>query len=1124
VSSLKCSNCGSTNRSDARHCRVCSALIAENLAVDGVVVGDVEERYCDHCGQSLVQPRSSSILPDARLAASIGAPAPIEAQAGLIRAERKHVTVLFADISGSTEIIVGRDPEEARLKLDSVIEVMIEAVHLFGGTVNQILGDGIKALFGAPIALEDHAVRACLAATRMQGNLSRAGNPGEDQGGDTISIRVGIASGEVVMRSLATDFHLDYTAMGETTHLAARLEQIAEPGTILCSAATARLSDPKVVCRSLGRRSIRGLGEGIEIFQVVGTEQPERQAVTQASLAESRFVGRLAEREIIEACLRAARGCEACAVAVVGEPGIGKSRLTREFIGSIEAGTFRVLASGSISYGKDIPYHPIIPLLTGFFGLQRSDEEAEIRGKIAGGLRDVGLSPDFFLPGLLSLLGVTTVDPAWTSLDPTVRRQRIGESFHSLLFAASARQPLLLVIEDLHWIDRESLELLDALIARLADQPLMVLLNHRADFAHAWPETATVREVALGPLPSTEAEQLLGSILGPDPSLTAIKATLVERAEGNAFFLEESIKALVESGALLGSTGAYRMEKPVEEISVPASVHSLLAQRIDNLSYEAKTVIQPAAVIGGTVAFELLLELLPRYDETELTSILERVAGAGLMRRIDGSSGAEWWFSHSLIQEVAYRTLLREQRRALHERILTCMEELYAGRPSEHIERLAYHARLGENWVKAAKYLHRAGQRAAHRSAYQEATVFFEQAIEVLDKLEQTRETLERAIDIRFDLRNAFYPLGEIGRDLEHLRAAERLAKALGDARRGAWVSAYIARDLALLGKPDESLSFGKKARDIAREVDDAKLAVLSDAYVGSTLYTLGDYRGSVKMLRRALSRLGPELAEDRFGLPARGSMFFRTWLIWSLARLGEFKSGFHEALLLIEESRSSSQPLSLAVAHLSAGFVSTHQENSDFAIPLLERSLKLCEDWQLTAWFTNVASALGISYARAGRHEEGLDLLHRAVERSRTLGIMVSHSMEMAWLGEAYLLSGRVEEAEAAVLAALELAREFREWGNKAEILKLMGDLDVAQAPVRVSAAESNYRQALELAEACGMRPLIARCRLALGRVYEIGEDAERAADELRLAQGEIHDIGMYASHITPPASELLN
>jgi class 3 adenylate cyclase len=480
-----------------------------------------------------------------------------------LEGEHKQVTVLFADLKGSTELIRDLDPEQARAILDPALQAMMDAVHRFEGTVNQVMGDGIMALFGAPLAHEDHAARACYAALAMQDALRRYAAEVRRTHGLPVQMRVGLNAGEVVVRAIGSDLHMDYSAVGLTTVLAARMEQLATPGSILLSAAALRLVEGLVQVNVLGPVPVKGVDEPLEVFALVGASAIRRRLQAAVARGLTRFVGRQPELAALHQALEQAGAGHGQVVALLGEAGVSKSRLVYEVVHSHRTQDWRALESASVSYGKATPYFPVIDLLKNYVKIDSRDDTRTIRARVTGQVLTLDAALQETIPALLALLDALPEDSPFRTLDPPQRRQRTLEALKRVLLRESQAQPLLLVCEDLHWIDTETQALLDGLVESLPTARLLLLVNYRPEYQHGWGSKTYYTQLRLDPLPLASAEELLQALLGDDPSLVPLKQLLIARTEGNPFFLEESVRMLVETGVLVGEPGACRLAQNV---------------------------------------------------------------------------------------------------------------------------------------------------------------------------------------------------------------------------------------------------------------------------------------------------------------------------------------------------------------------------------------------------------------------------------------------------------------------------------------------------------------------------------------------------------------------------------
>ena len=788
-----------------------------------------------------------------------------------LEGERKQVTVFFADIKDSTRLIEGLDPEAAQQLLDPAIHLMMDAVHRFEGTVNQVLGDGIMALFGAPIAHEDHALRACYAALALQSAVRPYAEEVRRRHGMALQLRVGLNAGEVVVRAIGNDLHMDYSAVGQTTHLAARMEQLATPGSMLLTAATLRLVEGLVQVTALGPVPVKGLTEPVEVFELVGASALRRRLQAAAARGLTRFVGRQTELAALQQALERAGAGHGQVVALVGEAGVGKSRLVYEFVHAHQTQGWRVLESASVSYGKATPYFPVLELLRHYGHVEEHDDPRTIRAKVTGQVLTLDEALQETIPALLALLDALPADSPFLTLDPPQRRQRTLEALKRVLLRESQAQPLLLVFEDLHWIDSETQALLDRLVEGLPTARILLLVNYRPEYQHGWGSKTYYTQLRLDPLPPASADEVLQALLGDDPSLAPLKRLLITRTEGNPFFLEESVRTLVETGVLVGEPGAYRLAQALPTIQVPATVQAVLAARIDRLPPEEKRLLQTAAVIGTEVPLPLL-QAIAELPEDALHRGLAHLQAAEFLYETRLFPEREYTFKHALTHEVAYSSLLLERRRVLHARIVEALEALAGERLAEQVERLAHHALRGEVWDKALAYCRQAGEKAMARSAHREAVGYFEQALSALPHLPETarharaghRSPARPALGAPAVWRLGAYPGG--------LREAEALAAALDDPRRLGQVSGFLSNYFSIMGAYDQAIAAAQRALALATASGEVVLHALANQRLGLAYRAQGDYRRAIDCLGQTMASLEGARRHERFGqvtLPA---------------------------------------------------------------------------------------------------------------------------------------------------------------------------------------------------------------------------------------------------------------
>lgn len=1027
-----------------------------------------------------------------------------------LEGERKQVTVLFADIKGSMELLGDRDPEEARAVVDPVIDQIMDAVHRFEGTVNHVMGDGIMAIFGAPLAHEDHAVRACYAALAMQSAIRILSDRLRRSHGIEIQLRVGLNSGGVVVGAIGNDLHMEYSAIGQTTHLAARMEQLATPGTVRLTAHTLGLAEGFVQVAPLGPMPVRGVIEPVEVYELKGVSGMRTRMQAAAARGLTRFVGRQGELDTLAHALRSAGEGHGQVVALVGEPGVGKSRLIWEFTHSHRTQGWLALESGSVSYGKATAYRPLIDLLKAYFHIEERDEPRRVREKVIGKLLTLDKALEPILPALLALLDVGTEDAEWQSLHPTQRRGRTLEACKRLLFRESQVQPLALIFEDLHWIDSETQAFLNSLVESLPTCRVLLLVNFRPEYLPAWTSKTYYAQLRIDPLSTESAEELLRGLLGGGDEQQALRRTLIARTEGNPFFLEESVRSLIEAGALKGERGRYALHTPLASIQVPGRVQAVLAARIDRLRPEDKRLLQTAAVIGKDVPLPLL-KAITEYGSEELQAALGRLQAAEFLYEANLFPDVEYTFKHALTHDVAYSGLLQERRRGVHAKIVTAIEGLYANRITEQLERLSHHAVRGEVWPRAVTYLHQAGLKALARSANQDAVGYFDQSLDALTHLPESHETTEKAIDLRLELRSALHPLGEFERVLQILLQASEQAGSIGDIQRQGRVLSYLSQSFRLRGDYAGAIDAGRRAIEIGRKFGDLGIQAPANFHLGQAYFHLGNHLEATAHHFDNLRSLEGKVARERLGMAGIPVVFSRGHLSWSLAELGRFSEGldvWREAMQIAEEVK---HPFSEAFARYCGGFVYLRKGEIERAVAQLEPGLGLCRSMNARLELPFVAAFLGIAYSYQGRLADGIAIGQQAVEETTSLKIESGRSWIIGYLGYSYLIAGELDRASNLILQANDLAQRHTERGWTAWTSYLLGMVRYAEGVAQSEKAYQAFHAAIDGANALGLQPLVARAELALGQLHRRSGEKEQARHCLTSAVSLLREMPIW-------------
>jgi class 3 adenylate cyclase/tetratricopeptide (TPR) repeat protein len=1051
-------------------------------------------RFCKKCGTAIAaalgQPAAATSKKPSESPIRV-ADAPASEN---LEGERKTVTALFADIKGSTELEQDLDPEEARAIVDPALKLMIEAVQRYDGYVVQSTGDGIFALFGAPVAHEDHPQRALYAALRMQEDLKRYSARLRETGDLPLEARVGVNTGEVVIRSITTgEGHTEYTPIGHTTNLASRMQALAPTGSIAISEQTRRFVEGYFQLKPLGPTKVKGVTDPVNVYEVTSLGPLRSRLERAAGRGLSKFVGRQAEMASLKRAAEQAKAGRGQIAAAIAEAGVGKSRLFFEFKAENQSG-WMVLQAFSVSHGKASAYLPVIDLLHGYFGIDRdNDDSRQRREKVNGKLLTLDRSLEDVLPYLHALLGLSDENNPLAQMDAQVRKRRTLEAIKRILVRESLNQPLIVIFEDLHWIDEETQGLLNLLADSIGSAKILLLVNYRPEYHHEWGSKTCYSQLRLDPLATESAEEMLTALVGDDAEVRPLKRLIIERTEGNPFFMEETVLVLLDDGALKRDGAAVRLIKPFSELKIPPTVQAILAARIDRLPPDEKDLLQTLAVTGKEFSLSLVREVIKQPDD-EINRVLNDLQLAEFIYEQPTGGDIAYSFKHALTQEVAYTSVLAERRRALHVRIGVALEALYTERLDDRVEQLAYHFTRGGNAQKALEYLERAGHRAEERSANLEAVSHFSAALELLRATPHSPQRAERELALLLALGPPInVTKGWDSPEVEGVYGrARELCQETGETPQLLPALFGLAGFYIIRGEYNSAREFMEQNLTLARRTEDPGVLLEAHHYLGAMQTYAGELASALQSQDEVITRYDPKTHHALIHLyagddPAACCLGHKAWTLWLLGYPDQALQTARAALRLAQQL---SHPFSLAQATWHNAWLHGVRGERAHAIAHAQAAIALSEE-QGFSLFARSARFTESALAPDRATTEGVERIRRSLVPGAMLSVCLGA------LAQACLEGFHFHEAGEALAEAFPIVdKGERIW--EAELFRLRGELKSAD-PVE---AEVDFRRALKVARSQNARSLELRTTMSLARLL----NRQGKRDEARAMLAEIY------------------
>ena len=856
---MKCSGCQFDNREGAKFCKRCGAKLNLTCQNCGAELSP-DSLFCDECGSKLCllserTPKDLSFdekLTKIQKYLPKGLTEKVLSQRNRIEGERKQVTVMFCDMAGYTALSEKIDPEESYSIIDQVYEILIHKVHEYDGTVNEMTGDGILALFGAPIALEDAPQRAIQSSFAIHREMAKFSDRIKKLRKDVppLKMRVGLHTGPVVVGALGNDLRVEFKAVGDTVNLASRMEGLAEPGTTFVTEETFKLAEGLFRFEAIGEKEIKGRKERVKVYRAIAPSTSRTRFDASAERGLTPFVGRERELELLFDGFERSKTGRGQAISIIADAGVGKSRLLYEFRKTIANEDVTFLEGRCLSYSRGAVYHPIIDILKANFDIKDEDTNVQIKEKIKKGLNTLKADEGATLPYLLELLSVKDNGIDKISLSPEERKGRILGALKQIVLKGSEIRPLIMAYENLHWIDHSSEESLKELLDAIPGARVFLIFTYRPDFVHTWGGRSYHSQVSLNRLSNREALLMTSFLLGTEEFDKEIEQLVLEKTEGVPFFIEEFLSSLKDQKIIEIKDNKYHLAKDIREARIPSTVHDVIMARVDALSEGAKGLLQTGSVAGREFN-HYLIKCVSELSEEVLLSYLSVLKDSELIYERGIYPQSNYVFKHALTQDVAYNSLLQKRRAELHDKIGKSLEKIHTDRLKELCEVLAYHFLQGKNWECAYKYCQEAGLKAYSHSAYEQAQRCFEDALAAIKKLPQEKVRIEQEIDLRFNMRSPLVALGRHEEWGEWIRGAEPLARKIDDDARLSNVLNYLSSLHWIQGQHRKAIELGEKALNFAERSGHFSYQIATMLHLGIFFLILVSIPNKLKCINR---------------------------------------------------------------------------------------------------------------------------------------------------------------------------------------------------------------------------------------------------------------------------------
>jgi len=1098
---MKCPKCQHENPDEAKFCIKCGNPMEFHCPKCGAntpVSGD----FCMECGRLLKEaPPVDYSQPQSYTPKHIKDK--ILTTRSAIEGERKLVTVFFADVANYTSISEKLDPEEVHQIMDGCFKILMDEIHKYEGTINQFTGDGVMALFGAPVAHEDHAQRACYAALSIQHTISEYGEKIKKDTGIDFKMRIGLNSGPVIVGSIGDDLRMDYSALGDTTNLAARMEQAAKPGSILISEQTHKIIESHFQVNPLGKLSVKGKEEPQEAYELVKASEVTTRIEASAAKGLTRFVGRKNSMASLMEAWEKAKSGSGQVVGIIGEAGVGKSRLYLEFRNKVAQGNCNFLQGHCLHYGSNMPYLPVLDIIKAYFDITEDDREYIIRKKIREGL-DESLA-DTIAP-FQELLSQKSDDESFSNLEAKQKRDRTFEAIRDLLLRLSEDQPVILVIEDLHWIDNTSQEFLDYMIGWIAAKPVLLVLLYRPEYTHQWGSKSYYNRIGLDHLGTESSTELVRAMLEEGEIAPELRDMILERAAGNPLFMEEFTHSLQENGTILKQDNRYVLSRSISELDVPHTVQGIIAARMDRLEDNLKRTMQVASVIGRDFAYRILQNISGMKEE--LKSYLLNLQGLEFIFEKSLFPELEYIFKHALTRDIAYNSLLLKKRKEIHENTGKAIEEIYGDRLDEFYEMLSYHYSKSDNREKAYHFLRLSGEKAAKKYSNWEAVGFYEEALNILKSQPENEENKKAQIEVIGLMLGNLAVLGFPENSPQILQEWEKLINDVGDEKNLFHYYQTMGGFYTYKGNLLTAIKYYENSYYEANKAQDLELIVISATALMWPYYSVGQFHKVIEIAPKVIDLIEKEEREsDLFGGSTNRYTQLCGYYGRSLGALGRFDEGkiFCEKAL-----RNAVNIVGLGFSEMNYALLFRWQGDGCRVIEHSKKCLKYLEEVNYSALLGFAWMNLGVGYHFLGDLEKAGKYLEKGLEIQREAEVELALSGYSHFLSLVYCDSGDLKKAQSCAEKAVELSQKYNERYIEGQSRISLGRIIGKKDPTQYDKAKESILQGIKILEGLMVRSWVSQGYLFLGKLYADAGQKEKALENLKKTEEEFKDMGM--------------